>query len=233
MAFLEPAQWAAFAALAAVVALDSGPWLLSMAARPLPAATLLGLLWGDPAGGAVVGAALELVYAGIMPVGASRYPDAGTAGLVGAGVSLWVAGRLGAPALALGLGLGLLAGYAGRGIETWRRSVNGRWVARARAEAERGDAYALARVNTRALLFAACLGAGASLALLGLALLVAAPLVDIAPGLVAAPPPVALFAALGCGAALRLWGGWGVRAWPLGGLAAGVAVGHHLPGLRP
>ncbi len=231
MGFPEPAQWAAFAALAAFVALDSGPWLLSMAARPLPAATLLGLLWGDPIGGAIVGAALELVYAGILPVGASRYPDAGIAGLVGAGAGLWAARRLGAPALPLALVLGLLAGHAGRGIETWRRSINAGWVAWARAAAEGGDPGALARINARALAFAALLGAGSAVALLGLALLVAAPLVDAAPGLVAPAPPLALFAALGCGAALRLWGGWAPRAWLAAGLAAGMAAGHLLPGL--
>jgi mannose/fructose/N-acetylgalactosamine-specific phosphotransferase system component IIC len=199
--------------------------------RPLPAATLLGLLWGDPGGGAIVGAALELVYAGILPVGASRYPDAGIAGLVGAGVSLWAAPLLGAPALPLALALGLLAGHAGRGIEPWRRSINAGWVARARAAAEGGDLGALEAVNARALTFAGLLGAGSAVALLGLALLVAAPLVDAAPGLAAPAPPLALFAALGCGAALRLWGGWGARAWLAAGLAAGVAAERFLPGL--
>jgi mannose/fructose/N-acetylgalactosamine-specific phosphotransferase system component IIC len=231
MGFPEPAQWIAFAALAAFVALDSGPWLLSMAARPLPAATLLGLLWGDPAGGALVGAALELVYAGILPVGASRYPDAGLAGLVGAGVSLWAAPLAGAPTLPLALLLGLLAGHAGRGIETWRRSLNAVWVAGARAAAAAGDPAAIGRVNARAMAFAALLGAGSAVALLGLALFVAAPLVDAAPALAAPAPPLALFAALGCGAALRLWAGWAPRLWLAAGLVAGLAAGQLVPGL--
>jgi PTS system mannose-specific IIC component len=230
---VEPTRWATFAVLAALVAIDSGPWLLSLLARPLPAAALLGLLWGDPAGGAQVGAALELIYAGILPVGASRYPDAGTAGLVGAGVSLCASVRLGQPALPLGIVLGLLAGHAGRGIETWRRALNAGWVARARARAERGDAAAIARVNDHALVFAALLGAASAVALLGLALLVAAPLVDVLPRLVAAPPPGALLAALGSGAALRLWADRRVRAWLAAGLAGGLAAAWLLPRALP
>ncbi len=233
MSLPGPEHWALFAALAAFVALDSGPWLLALAARPLPAATLLGLVWGNPAGGALTGAALELVYAGVLPVGASRYPDAGTAGLVAAGVSLWATAETGGAALPLAIALGLLAGHAGRGVETWRRSLNAAWVARAQAAAEAGDAWAIARANVRALGFAALLGAGSAMGLLGLALMAAAPVVDAWPQLAGARPPLTLLAALGCAAALRLWSGWRVGAWLAVALAGGAGAGGRLTGLRP
>jgi mannose/fructose/N-acetylgalactosamine-specific phosphotransferase system component IIC len=225
MTLPDPGQWIAFALLAALVALDAGPWLLSMVSRPLPAAALLGLLWGEPGGGAIVGAMLELVYAGILPVGAARYPDAGLAGVVGAGVALWSAPALGAPSLLLGLVWGLVAGQVGKAIETWRRSRNAPRVARARARALAGDAGALPRVVAGSLAFAGALGACSALGLFALGIVLATPLVDIAPALFAVRPPLFLFAALGCGAALRLWGGVGVRMALGAGVVAGFLVG--------
>lgn len=50
-----------------------------MISRPLVAATLTGLLAGRPQEGLVLGAILELFALVILPVGAARYPEAGTA----------------------------------------------------------------------------------------------------------------------------------------------------------
>lgn len=215
------AQWAAFALLAALVALDGGPWLLSMLSRPLPASAALGLLWGDPAGGALVGATLELVYAGILPVGATRYPEAGLAGLVGAGAALSSTEALGAPSLLLGLAWGLAAGRAGQVYEGWRRTWNVASVARARAAAEAGDSSALRRLISLSLLRAGAMGSAVAVALLALGLLLAMPLVDLARALFSTPAPTAIFAALGCAVVLRLWGGTMVRVLLAAGLAAG------------
>ncbi|MFN2433131.1 MAG: PTS sugar transporter subunit IIC [Gemmatimonadota bacterium] len=221
---LDPARWFAFALLAAAVAVDGGPWLLAMLARPLPAAAALGLAWGDPAGGAWVGAVLELVYAGVLPVGAARYPDAGVAGLVGAGVALWPAAELGAPALVPGVACGLIAGHVGRGVESWRRARNAERVARARARARGGEAGALCRVVRRSIARGAAEGVAVATALLAAGMLVSAPLLDLAPRVAALRPPAVLLAALGCGAVLRLWPGRAIRLGLTGGVLAGLLV---------
>jgi len=51
----------------------------SMISRPFVAATLTGLLAGRPEEGMVLGAILELFALVILPVGAARYPESGTA----------------------------------------------------------------------------------------------------------------------------------------------------------
>jgi mannose/fructose/N-acetylgalactosamine-specific phosphotransferase system component IIC len=192
-----------------------------MLARPLPAGVALGLAWGDPAGGAAVGAALELVYAGVLPVGAARYPEVGLAGLVAAGTALAALPQLGAPGLLPGIAWGLVAGHIGRGLETWRRTRNAARVAAARERARAGAADALCRVVRASIARSALEGAFAATVLLAAGIVVSAPLVDLAPRLAAGPPPAALLAALGCAAVLRLWPG----RWARAGMAAGVAVG--------
>jgi mannose/fructose/N-acetylgalactosamine-specific phosphotransferase system component IIC len=46
-----------------------------MLSRPLAAGVLAGLAAGDPARGALMGALLEAFHLGVLPVGASRYPE--------------------------------------------------------------------------------------------------------------------------------------------------------------
>src|SRR5262245_45632554 len=50
-----------------------------MLSRPIVAATLAGLLFGEPAAGLMVGALLEVFALLILPFGAARYPESGTA----------------------------------------------------------------------------------------------------------------------------------------------------------
>lgn len=66
-------------ALGGVVGLDATSFPQVMISRPLVAGTLAGLLFGHPAEGAMLGAILEIFDLGILPVGAARYPDSGTA----------------------------------------------------------------------------------------------------------------------------------------------------------
>jgi len=65
--------------LGGLVGLDATSFPQVMVSRPLVAGTLTGLLFGQPAEGAMVGAILEIFDLGILPVGAARYPDSGTA----------------------------------------------------------------------------------------------------------------------------------------------------------
>ena len=53
---------------------------------PLVAATIAGWLIGDSATGLLVGAALELIALDTLPFGASRYPEWGSAAVVGGAI---------------------------------------------------------------------------------------------------------------------------------------------------
>lgn len=57
-----------------------------MLSRPLAAGVLAGLAAGDPARGALVGALLETLHLGVLPVGASRYPEAAPPAVAAAAV---------------------------------------------------------------------------------------------------------------------------------------------------
>lgn len=93
---------AALAALGAVVGLDVVSVGQGMLSRPLVAATLAGALLGRPVAGLLAGATLELVALETLPVGASRYPEWGSAAVVaGALFAREADGAAGALALAV------------------------------------------------------------------------------------------------------------------------------------
>lgn len=78
--------WILLVVLGGVVALDTTAFGQLMLSRPFVAATLAGGVVGMPLEGAIIGAALEALSLGILPVGASRYPDTGTAAVAAVGV---------------------------------------------------------------------------------------------------------------------------------------------------
>ena len=71
------------AALGAVLGLDVVSFPQAMLSRPIVAATLAGTLAGRPGAGLLAGAVLELFAVETLPVGASRYPEWGSASVVG------------------------------------------------------------------------------------------------------------------------------------------------------
>lgn len=72
-----------FAVLGAVLGLDVVSFPQAMISRPLVAATAAGALAGEPARGLVIGATLEFFALESLPFGASRYPEWGSAAVVG------------------------------------------------------------------------------------------------------------------------------------------------------
>ncbi len=70
------------ALLGGVAGLDTVSFPQAMISRPIVAATLGGALVGAPAPGLLVGAVLELIALETLPVGASRYPEWGSASVV-------------------------------------------------------------------------------------------------------------------------------------------------------
>jgi mannose/fructose/N-acetylgalactosamine-specific phosphotransferase system component IIC len=71
--------WLAVGALGGLVGMDATTFAQTMISRPLIAATLTGLMFGRPAEAIFLGSMLELFALVILPVGAARYPESGTA----------------------------------------------------------------------------------------------------------------------------------------------------------
>jgi mannose/fructose/N-acetylgalactosamine-specific phosphotransferase system component IIC len=71
------------AVLGAVLGLDVVSFPQAMISRPIVAATAAGALIGQPGRGLAIGAALEFFALETLPFGASRYPEWGSAAVVG------------------------------------------------------------------------------------------------------------------------------------------------------
>ena len=111
--------WTLLVLLGGIVALDATAFGQLMLSRPFVAASLAGAIVGMPLEGATVGAALEALSLGILPVGASRYPDTGTAAVAAVGVLGLSEAAPVAPALLLVIVYGL----------TWQRIAGASVVA--------------------------------------------------------------------------------------------------------
>ena len=71
------------AILGAVLGLDVVSFPQAMISRPLVAATAAAMLLGEPGRGLLVGATLEMFALETLPFGASRYPEWGSAAVIG------------------------------------------------------------------------------------------------------------------------------------------------------
>ena len=71
------------ALLGALLGLDVVTFPQAMISRPIVAATLAGAFIGNPTAGLTMGATLELLALGMLPFGASKYPEWGSASVVG------------------------------------------------------------------------------------------------------------------------------------------------------
>jgi len=130
------------ALLGGVLGLDVVSFPQAMVSRPLVAATLAGSLAGDSAGGLLVGATLELIALETLPFGASRYPEWGSAAVVG---GVLYAGHEAHPGGALTIAVfgALATAWVGGWSMVQLRRANGRWAARHREEIEAGSRRAV------------------------------------------------------------------------------------------
>jgi PTS system mannose-specific IIC component len=204
-----------------LVGLDLVSWPQAMIARPLVAGTVAGWLLGDVASGAAVGVILELFALDLLPVGAARYPDYGTAA-VGAAYA-----ASGAPAMlswGLAVLVGLAVGYAGQGSMHRLRRHTAADVQRVAGALDAGDAGAIHRAHYRGIARDAARALAVTAAGLLLGHLVrSTPLVGLQG--TAMLQMVAVGAALGVASlgALRLSGRGTGRRWLAAGLVAGAA----------
>ncbi len=214
-------SWLILAGIGAVVGLDSTSFPQVMLSRPIVAGTLTGLVFGRPLEGALLGAVMELFDLSSLPIGAARYPEAGTATVGGAGALMLAEAAPGYTAFVL-ISLFTLV---------WER-VAGATVVAARQLSEHivgnGQSSARALELRHVTAMAVDLVRGAIVSVIG---------AGVALALVAAWPqtdPVVAESALRVllvggaavlGAALAVFGGWSERRWVfLAGLVCGTLL---------
>ncbi len=128
--------------LGGVLGLDVVTFPQAMLARPIVAATVAGAFAGNAIAGLSLGAILELIALETLPFGASRYPEWGSASVVGGAV---YAAQPGAPSSALVAGVLaslLTAIVSGRSMVTLRR-MNARRAARLQRSLDAGSSSAI------------------------------------------------------------------------------------------
>jgi PTS system mannose-specific IIC component len=137
---ISPGALLPLALLGAVIGLDVVSFPQAMISRPIVAATITGAFVGSAGRGLLIGAVLELFALEMLAVGASRYPEWGTAAVVGA--TLFASAILPSPdagALVLSTAAALLTGWAGGWSMYLHRQINGLMARRSTPSLERGS----------------------------------------------------------------------------------------------
>ena len=123
--------------LGAVLGLDTVSFPQAMLSRPLIAATFGGALAGSPLSGLLLGAALELIALETLPFGASRYPEWGSASVVGGALFASEPAHP-AGAMAMAMVAALSTAWVGGWTMVKHRQLNAHWAARSRGALDAG-----------------------------------------------------------------------------------------------
>jgi PTS system mannose-specific IIC component len=130
------------AMLGALLGLDVVSFPQVMISRPIVAATVAGAFIGNPPGGLLIGVVLEMIALDTLPFGAARYPEWGSAGVVGG--ALFASQPSGMPGA---LPASVLAALLTASISGWSMVVLRRLIAsrleRVRDQLEEGSRDAL------------------------------------------------------------------------------------------
>ena len=212
--------------LGALLGLDVVSFPQAMISRPLVAATLAGWVVGVPENGLMAGAALELIALETLPFGASRYPEWGSAAVVGGALfASQPTGRAGA--LTLAVLAALATAWVGGGSMVVLRHLNARRARAARLDVDAGSWPAVRQLMLGGI--ALDLLRGALITLVGLLLLV--PVMQAAIGGwtlgqgVSRAAAVTMLAAVAVAACWKLYHGSTTASWLFaGGLVAGLLL---------
>lgn len=139
-----PLALALLLAWGTLTGVDLVSWPQLLLHRPIVAASVAGILAGDPAAGLRVGVVLELFALDVLPVGAARYPDYGPPAVAAA------AGAAGLPAatgLALMIPVALVLAAIGGRTHAWIRQANSRTITAMAGELAAGSPRAIKRVQ--------------------------------------------------------------------------------------
>ena len=134
--------------LGAVLGLDTVSFPPALLSRPLGAATLGGAIGGAPLGGLLIGAALELIALETLPFGASRYPEWGSASVVG-GALFASAPDQPAGSSALSIIAALSTAWFGGWTMVKLRQLNARWAAHSQRALDAGARGAVIGLQLR------------------------------------------------------------------------------------
>jgi mannose/fructose/N-acetylgalactosamine-specific phosphotransferase system component IIC len=126
------------ALLGGVLGLDVVSFPQAMISRPLVAATLGGALIGQASSGLLLGAALELIALEPLPFGASRYPEWGSASVVGGAIYASHPGSTQGAAITLAMLCALATTWVGGWTMVKLRQLNAVWAGRRRDALEAG-----------------------------------------------------------------------------------------------
>ncbi len=145
------------AMVGAFLALDNAMWGQFMIAQPLVAGALFGFITGDAASGILVGAMIQLLWIGVLPVGAFIPSDHSVTGGLTILLALFL---MKAAAMSLGgatvlaLAAAIPAGYLSGKLDILVRQLNSEWSGVVE--------QALARSSIKAITLAAWAGLGAA-----------------------------------------------------------------------
>jgi PTS system mannose-specific IIC component len=212
------------AVLGGLLGLDVVSFPQAMISRPLVAATLAGVLVGHPASGLLIGAVLELIALETLPFGASRYPEWGSASVVGGAI---FASHPSHPAGAMTCGM--LAALATTWVGGWTmvklRQANASWARGRRDALEAGSRGAVTSLQLMGMTADLLRGA----ALTGVAFALLAPLADFSiahwhvDARLSRSLAIAVAASVAGGAAWKLFHSThGARWFFIGGLVVGL-----------
>ncbi len=113
--------------LGGVLGLDTVSFPQAMLSRPIVGATIAGAFMGNAAVGLIAGATLEMFAVDTLPFGASRYPEWGSAGVIG-GTFFGKATTFDAGSLTTSVLAALVVAWIGGWSMVQVRKLNARWA---------------------------------------------------------------------------------------------------------
>ena len=216
-------SWFVVAAIGGFVGLDTTSFPQMMVSRPLVAGTVTGAVLGRPVAGLTVGFILEAFSLLVLPVGASRYPESGTATVAATAAYIAVAPAALAPGvLVLVLAFALAWEWVGGQSVVLLRRANGKLLLKQEGVPARQLEHRHLSAMGLDFVRGAVVAAGGGLIAAALARW-AAPLWDLDPRSTMAV--LAVLTATMIGTAVPIFGGIRARRYALLlGLVAGVAL---------
>lgn len=214
------------ALLGAVLGLDAVSFPQAMISRPIVAATLAGTMLGHPMRGLAIGVALEFFALEVMPFGASRYPEWGSASVVGGSLFALTADNTAAAMTVATLAALVTAQVGGLSMVALRR-WNAMWARRQQVSIAQGSGNAVVGLQLAGV--TADLVRGGILTFLALAVFEPLRIAVLAtfsfPGTLARAVVVSTASAVGLAAIWKVTSTTpGARWWLAGGLGLGFAL---------
>ncbi len=223
---IDVLQLLPLAVLGAVLGLDVVSFPQAMISRPIVAATAAGALIGQPLRGLAIGVALEFFALESLPFGASRYPEWGSAAVVGGALFAMTPDNTPAAMTVATLAALLTASISGTSMVALRR-WNAQRAHRQEAGLLRGSGSTVVALQLTGM--TADLVRGGLITLLGLAIFTPLRTAILAtftfPGTLSRAVVVSVASAVGLAAVWKVTQSTsGARWWLLSGLAVGFGI---------